>query len=173
MQSYVQLTLNEYDELKKIQVEATTLVEQTNKNLSRKLTEANEKITELESNLRKYAIGGMRITEPLDLDVEDISVEALEKVFGKIGEQVPISLSDKEISAAIELHSPTQTRGSAKLGRRRWTSMEVAKMKAFAADDGEYLTSIAVILNRTVASIKTQASRMGLSCTNDRLSLEK
>jgi TRAP-type C4-dicarboxylate transport system substrate-binding protein len=59
MQSYVQLTLNEYDELKKVQVEATTLVEQTNKNLSRKLTEANEKITELESDLRKYAIGGM------------------------------------------------------------------------------------------------------------------
>jgi hypothetical protein len=51
--------------------------------------------------------------------------------------------------------------------------MEVAKMKAFAADDGEYLTSIAVVLNRTVASIKTQASRMGLNSSNGILSLEK
>ena len=151
MQSYVQLTLNEYDELKKVQVEATTLVEQTNKNLSRKLTEANEKITELESDLLMYAIGRARM---------------------KPEQEMPPISEVKHIIQLIADDEPTQTRGPAKLGRRRWKEYELGYMKQYA--QGSYkLRDVAFSLGRTVSSIKTQASRMGLNSSNGILSLEK
>ena len=157
MQSYVQLTLNEYDELKKVQVEATTLVEQTNKNLSRKLTEANEKITELESDLRLFIIGGARMRPELEIDPER--------------EMPPIS-EVKQIIQLIADDEPKQVRGSAKLGRRRWAAYEVAYMSTHARYDIK-LENVATAINRTIASIKTQAARMGLSSSNGILSLEK
>jgi hypothetical protein len=150
MQSYVQLTLNAYDELKKVQVEATTLVEQTNKNLSRKLTEANEKITELESDLRKYVIGGARM---------------------KPEQEMPPISEVKQIIELIANDEPTQTRGPAKLGRKRWQDYELGYMRQYAHDSYK-LTDVAFSLRRTVSSIKTQASRMGLSSSNGILSEE-
>ena len=175
MTSFVNLTLQEYDELKEKQVEATTLVEQTNKNLSRKLTEANEKITELESDLRKYAIGGARIRTKGELEKE-LAEAGSSLSAGEI-------LTEKEADARYgpglykasntpigEEH--TQTRGSAKLVKRRWTAYEVAFMKTHASVKAS-LSFVAQSLNRTVSSIKTQASRMGLSSSNGILSLEK
>ena len=172
MNSYVQLTLNEYDELKKIQVEATTLVEQTNKNLSRKLTEANEKVTELESDLRKYAIGGARIRTKAELEKE--LAEAGSSLSA--GEMLTEKEADARYGPGLYKASNTpideehtQTRSKAKLGRKRWTDYEVAFMKTHASVKAS-LSSVAHSLDRTVSSIKTQASRMGLSSSNGILS---
>lgn len=155
MRNYVQLDLAEYDRLKEVQVEATTIVEQTNVNLKKKLDIANARITELEAENRKYAIGGAR-------ERPDSTVDFTMPTGG-------IEVYDTASAVTNLDEVPLQTRGSAKLGRRRWGNLEIFNMET-GARANKSLTHMAITLNRTVLSIKTQAARMNLSSSNGILS---
>ncbi len=60
METYVKMTIDEFNELKETQNRPSKLVEETISNLTAKLFVATEKIKELEKENSMYAIGGMK-----------------------------------------------------------------------------------------------------------------